>query len=134
MATSTTLRRRWVHDGEEQHHVIDPDTGEPSTTDLTLVTVVAGRAWLAEVLATAVLLRGSEHPFDIVDGSDAEAIAVDDHGRILPSAGIDRFLDGAVLPERIEVEPEAGRAGRGRPARKPAAIGIGIGIGIGASS
>ena len=41
-ATSTTLRRRWLVDGEPRHHLIDPATGQPSTSDLTFVTVVAG--------------------------------------------------------------------------------------------
>ena len=62
MATSTTLRRRWVVGGVERHHLIDPRTGTPSTSDLALVAVVAGSAWMAEVLAKGVLLRGGPTP------------------------------------------------------------------------
>jgi len=94
VATSTTLRRRWLVEGRPRHHLIDPQTGEPSETDLNLATVVAGDAVSAEVLAKSVLLRGSDHPFDIVGGTGAEALAVDDDGRVLSTDGLPRFLGG----------------------------------------
>ena len=95
VATSTTLKRRWATaDGDERHHLIDPATGLPSASDLVLVTVVAGSAWAAEVLAKAVLLRGSAHPFDILGGTGAEALAVTDDGRVLASDGLVAFTGG----------------------------------------
>src|SRR5437764_951975 len=33
VATSTTLRRQWQVHGELRHHLIDPATGRPSTSD-----------------------------------------------------------------------------------------------------
>jgi thiamine biosynthesis lipoprotein len=101
VATSTTLRRRWTIGGVERHHLIDPRTGTSSTTDLVLVAVVARSAWLAEVLAKGVLLRGSPRPFDLVDGTGAHALVVDRHGRITASAGLPAYLGGQPLPERI---------------------------------
>ena len=101
VATSTTLRRRWTVGGVERHHLIDPRTGTSSTTDLVLVAVVARSAWLAEVLAKGVLLRGSPHPFDLVDGTGAHALVVDRDGRITASAGLPAYLGGQPLPERI---------------------------------
>jgi thiamine biosynthesis lipoprotein len=92
VATSTTLRRQWHVDGQRRHHLIDPGTGEPSTSDLELVSVVAGDAWAAEILAKAVLLRGSAHPFDLLGGTGAEAIAVTNTGSILHSSGLRAFL------------------------------------------
>jgi thiamine biosynthesis lipoprotein len=101
VATSTTLRRRWTtSDGTEQHHLIDPSTGRPSTSDLTHATVVAGQAWVAEVLAKAVLLRGSGRAFDVVPAG-VEALTVDAHGAV---AATDRFTDytgGARIPEAL---------------------------------
>jgi len=44
VATSSTISRRWRRDGTSTHHVIDPYTGVPSTTDLATVTVVAANA------------------------------------------------------------------------------------------
>jgi thiamine biosynthesis lipoprotein len=101
VATSTTLRRRWETDAGTRHHLIDPATGEPSATDLALVSVIADRGWVAEVLAKAVLLRGSAHPFDLIGGSAVAALAVTDTGTVLASDGYGAFLGGAVLPDRI---------------------------------
>jgi thiamine biosynthesis lipoprotein len=103
VATSTTLRRHWLVDGERRHHLIDPQTGLPSDTDLTTTTVVAGQAWTAEVLAKAVLLAGSAHPFDIVGGTGAQALAVDREGRIMATPGLAAFLGGVVLPDSLAV-------------------------------
>jgi len=99
VATSTTLRRRWELNGEPRHHVIDPQTGLPSDTDLTLATVVTGDAWVAEVLAKAVLLAGSDHPFDIVGGTGAQALVVDDRGAIQSTPGLMQFTGIPVQPE-----------------------------------
>ena len=38
VATSTTLRRRWLIDGEPQHHLIDPRTGVSSTSGIAYAT------------------------------------------------------------------------------------------------
>lgn len=56
VATSTTLRRRW---GAGVHHVIDPSTGMPSTSDVLQATVMANSGARAEALATMALVRGS---------------------------------------------------------------------------
>jgi thiamine biosynthesis lipoprotein len=102
VATSTTLRRSWLVDGETRHHLIDPATGCPSTTDLTSATVIAGEAWQAEVLAKAVLLRGSQHPFDLIEGSGAVALIVDDLGRVRGSEGFAAFHDGSDLVDHVK--------------------------------
>ena len=56
IATSGRDRRRWIRDGEERHHLIDPSTGLPATNTPLRVTVVAGSATAAEVAAKAAFL------------------------------------------------------------------------------
>ena len=102
VATSTTLRRRWTVDGNERHHLIDPRTGEPADTDLTLTTVIAQNAWAAEVLAKAVLIRGSAHPFDLIEGTGAYALIVDERGAITLSDGFDAFLRYGWVADGVE--------------------------------
>jgi FAD:protein FMN transferase len=104
VATSTTLLRRWSApspDGtgsHERHHLIDPRSGLPSDTDLELATVVAAEAWVAEVLAKSVILRGSAHPFDTVDATAAQALAVDRLGRVLVTDGLAAYLGDHPAP------------------------------------
>lgn len=101
VATSTTLRRQWQVDGRRRHHLIDPQTGEPSASDVNLATVVAGDAWVAEILAKAVLLAGSAHPFDILGGTGTHGLAVDDAGVIHTTPGLAGFLGDAPVPSRL---------------------------------
>ncbi len=82
VATSSTRSRRWHHDGAERHHVIDPWTGAPSTTDLWSVTVVARSGWLAEAHATAALLAGSTHVVEYLDRHELSGVAVAADGRV----------------------------------------------------
>ena len=91
VATSSVLRRRWRQGGEARHHLIDPRTGAPSSSPLVQATAVAATGWEAEVLAKAVLLNGDAHPFDILGGTGAEALAVAGDGAVLTSPGLARF-------------------------------------------
>jgi thiamine biosynthesis lipoprotein len=61
IATSTTLKRRWITaDGATAHHLIDPATGMPSDSPFVQVSARAEACWLAEVWAKAVLIGGEE--------------------------------------------------------------------------
>jgi FAD:protein FMN transferase len=95
VATSTTLRRRWRVGGELRHHLIDPRTGAPSATGVDLAAVVTGQAWVAEVLAKAVLLAGWRGAPAVLAGTGAEALTVAVGGRICTTPGLSAFLGGA---------------------------------------
>ncbi len=101
VATSTTLRRRWQIAGHPRHHLIDPRTERPSTSHLAFVTVVAADTLRAETMAKAVLLRGGDHPFDLLDGKGMEALVVDGHGGVRWSEGFTRFTGTQELPPTI---------------------------------
>jgi thiamine biosynthesis lipoprotein len=58
VATSSTLKRRWQYNDTVLHHLIDPRTGHPSTSDAVQVTVVAPTAVLADYHAKVTLLLG----------------------------------------------------------------------------
>jgi thiamine biosynthesis lipoprotein len=100
VATSSVLRRVWQVDGVRRHHLINPSTGEPSTSDLALACAIAGDAWIAEVLAKAVLLRGADRAFDLLDASTA-ALAVGHDGTVIASPGFAAFLGGVALPHQL---------------------------------
>ena len=62
VATSGTLRRRWVDaEGGSTHHLLDPATGRPvrHARELIAATVVAGTAAWAEVWTKTLMVRGA---------------------------------------------------------------------------
>lgn len=88
VATSSTRSRRWIHRGIEQHHVIDPETGEPSATDVASITVVANAGWLAEAHATAAMLRGAEGALVYLGERRLTGVVVDLDGTITSTADL----------------------------------------------
>jgi thiamine biosynthesis lipoprotein len=62
IATSGNARRRWLRDGVEQHHLIDPRSGLPSESSWEQVTVVGASCVAADVCAKTAFLLGSEGP------------------------------------------------------------------------
>jgi thiamine biosynthesis lipoprotein len=101
VATSTTLRRAWTIGGRAYHHLIDPATAVPAATDLTAATVVTGQAWVAEVFAKAILLRGRQHAFDVLD-VQAEALVVGTDGAITTTPGLVAFLGDQPVPAGVD--------------------------------
>jgi len=60
VATSGTDRRRWLHNGVLNHHIIDPRSGLPAGTDVLTATVVAPSIMNAEMASKTILILGSE--------------------------------------------------------------------------
>jgi thiamine biosynthesis lipoprotein len=66
IATSTVTKRVWQQAGKNQHHIIDPRTGEPAVSDWISVTVIAPHAYEAEVFAKALLIAGPQEAQELV--------------------------------------------------------------------
>ena len=60
VATSGTLRRSRQRAGKPWHHLIDPATFEPATTDILLATICADTTLEADALASCAVILGSE--------------------------------------------------------------------------
>ena len=58
LATSSKVVRRWVRQGRELHHLIDPRSGLPAQGRWRTVSVVASTCLEANALATAALVGG----------------------------------------------------------------------------
>ncbi len=79
VATSGRDRRRWLSDGEERHHLIDPASGRPAESEYLRVTVVGETAVEAEVLAKVAFLGGEV---------EAPRVLVTTDGRTLVAGGL----------------------------------------------
>ncbi len=83
VATSAANRRHWQAGPTHAHHLIDPRSGLPSTSDLAQVTVIAPTAERADVAAkTAFLLGTGDGPRFIADRADLAAVLVAQDGSV----------------------------------------------------
>jgi FAD:protein FMN transferase len=90
VATSSPARRAWRRGGRLQHHLIDPRTGQPARTGILQVSVLAGEAWQAEVVAKAAFLAGLPDALDVAVRSGAQALVVDEDGGVHLTDGLRR--------------------------------------------
>ena len=82
LATSTTLKRRWMTDaGSVAHHLIDPATGEPAESAYVQASVTADSCVRAECWAKAVVIGGAV-AFDRAATVGVEALAWESDGSV----------------------------------------------------
>ncbi len=62
LATSSTTVRRWLRDGRQMHHIIDPATEVPARSPWRTVSVAAASCADANIAATAAIVRGQSAP------------------------------------------------------------------------
>ena len=58
LATSSTTVRRWDTDGGSAHHLLDPATGRPASSQWRTVSVTAASCLDANIASTAAIIRG----------------------------------------------------------------------------
>jgi thiamine biosynthesis lipoprotein len=93
VATSGTMGRRGNRGGLPWHHLIDPQTGKPSTSELISATVLAREVWLSDILAKTLVIAGWNEGSKILD--EAQAIAwldVTAHGDCRESSRMGDYL------------------------------------------
>jgi len=81
-ATSSVRLRRWVVDGREVHHIIDPRTGLSGGSELLSLTVVNVDVAWAEVWSKTLFLAGIDRIEEIAGKLDLAAAWVDRHGEV----------------------------------------------------
>ncbi|MCY0955167.1 FAD:protein FMN transferase [Streptomyces sp. H27-S2] len=92
VATSTRLRRRWRAQGRESHHLIDPVSGAPAASEVATVTVVAGEAHWAEVLAKAALIAGLNDGAALLEKHGVAGLLVTEDGAAHNAGPWERFV------------------------------------------
>ena len=93
VATSSSLKRRWTAGGAVLHHLIDPRTGRPSTSDAVQVTAIASSTLLADYHAKVALLLGARRGLEYLNREPAvEGIIVRADGSVIESRGLAAYL------------------------------------------
>jgi thiamine biosynthesis lipoprotein len=99
LATSTIAKRRWQHNGQMMHHLIDPRTGLPAQTDALSVTVVTDRTVTAEIYAKVALILGAEQGLAYLESlPGVEGLIYTAESAIIHTPGLANILD-EVAPE-----------------------------------
>jgi thiamine biosynthesis lipoprotein len=82
IATSTSMKRRWIVNGKWKHHLINPVTGQPSDSTLVSSTVVAPTAIQADIWAKTALLLGEEQGRKWIQEKKAGAVLMNCNNEI----------------------------------------------------
>lgn len=91
VVTSGDYQRYFVVDGTPYHHIIDPQTLQPSTYWRS-VSIVCGDSGLADALSTALFLLPQSEGQALLTQFGAEAMWVDSDGNILYSPGFKSLI------------------------------------------
>ncbi|MEH7304369.1 FAD:protein FMN transferase [Neobacillus drentensis] len=82
LATSTSMKRKWLMNGELFHHLIDTRTGKPSKSTIVSATVTAPTALEADVWAKTALLLGEQDGQEWVTKRSVNAVFITKDGDI----------------------------------------------------
>jgi FAD:protein FMN transferase len=91
VCTSSVRSKTWIEDGIPMHHLIDPRTGLPIVSSIVSATVVAGEAWLAEVLCKAAIAADPIPALDFLASAGVEGLLVDVNGLVWRTSQLERF-------------------------------------------
>lgn len=94
VVTSGDYQRFFIgKDGKHYHHIINPETGYPATSDLISVTIITPDAMLADVLSTLLFIAGLEKGNHILaNHPECQAILVNRNCQTFITKGLcDRY-------------------------------------------
>lgn len=92
VVTSGVYERSFEQDGKLYHHILDPRTCRPAESDLVSVSVLSPDGMLADALATAILVLGSEHGVQLAHDFDAQVALLTLDDRLTYSQGMPLIL------------------------------------------
>jgi len=92
VSTSGDYERFVIKEKKRYHHIIDPRTGKPSRGVIS-ATLVGDKGAFIDPLTKVPFIMGPEEGLKIAEQAGAEAIVVDDQGKVYTTAGINKFLE-----------------------------------------
>jgi len=92
ISTSGDYERFVIREKKRYHHIIDPRTGKPSKGVIS-VTLVGDRGAIIDPLSKVPFILGPEEGLKIVRKFGAEAIIVDEQGKVFMTDGIKNLMD-----------------------------------------
>ncbi len=89
VVTSGGYERYFYENGNRYHHIIDPQTGFPSESDLLSVTIIANQSLMSDALSTGVFVMGLYKGLELMEELEGvEAIFVTRDKKVFITSGI----------------------------------------------
>ncbi len=93
VSTSGSYEKSFTENGKTWHHILDPKTGYSAESDLVSVTVTASSGITADILSTALFIKGyTENSLQCIRNFSAEAIFVFADGTYFVTEGLKESL------------------------------------------
>ncbi len=91
VCTSSIRSNTWIDGDTPMHHLVDPRTGNPIDSSIVSATVVAGEAWLAEVLCKAAIAAEPIDALGFLESAGVDGLLVDVDGLVWRTQHLERF-------------------------------------------
>ena len=89
VVTSGTYERGFNFGGVRYHHILDPETGWPAQSDLVSASFVMDSSMMADALATACIVIGSEKSLALAKEQGLDALFITADGTMLFTEGFE---------------------------------------------
>lgn len=83
MSTAGTYERFFIKDGVRYHHILNPFTGYPAESDLCSVTIISNDGTFADIMATTILMKGSNFVKEYAERFGCQIIAVTNEKEVI---------------------------------------------------
>ena len=83
IVTSGIYERKFVSEGITYHHIISPETGCPSDSEIVSATIISDNPTEADALSTAVLIAGESSVRQMMEFADFDAILITKDGEVI---------------------------------------------------
>ena len=91
ISVSGAYERYFEADGKRYHHILDPQTGMPSESDIESVAVISKSGAVSDALSTALFVMGSEKAIELYEDGiyDFEAVMVMKNRELVVTRGLE---------------------------------------------
>ena len=97
IVTSGIYERFFDKDGIRYHHILNPETGFPSDSDLASATIVSDSSMTADAVATACIVMGKDLALKYLQENGMNGILITRDGKIFTTEGFEDLFPLTVL-------------------------------------
>lgn len=94
VVTSGNYERYFSENGIRYHHILNADTGFPSESGVSGVTIIGASSACCDALSTACFILGIDKGLELIENcAGYEAVFIDNEGRLTFSSGMEQYYE-----------------------------------------